>query len=69
MLSEIVLAYFKETGDRAFVEEAFPILEQEYKFWMGPTSTRKETIVVGGKNFVLNKYRSDDTTPRPESYK
>lgn len=69
MLSEMVLAYFQATGDGEFVQGALPVLEQEYQFWMGADSTMKVTVVVGGKNYVLNRYRSNGTTPRPEAYK
>jgi hypothetical protein len=36
---------------------------------MGADSTMKVTVTMGGKSYVLNRYRSNGTTPRPEAYK
>ena len=53
----------------SFMDHAFPLLEKEYAFWM---DTRNGHLVnissTNSDSFLLNRYYSNTTLPRPESY-
>lgn len=69
MLTAMVEEIFKVTRDKAWLAEALPILEKEYRFWMDPKGGRLvELPRITGERQVLNIYRSVRRTPRPESY-
>lgn len=59
---------------KSLLAEVYPILQQEYNWWMNPDSGHLVNITLpnnGGndRRFVLlNHYYSNATTPRPESY-
>jgi alpha,alpha-trehalase len=75
VLSEMVLQYFRNNfhGTReevdpflaTFLYEAFEALVIEYHWWMNETNGHVVTLANGT---VLNRYYSNATTPRPESY-
>lgn len=48
------------------IEFAYPILKKEYEFFM---TNRAYEIELNGVKVVLNHFSSDESTPRPESYK
>mmetsp|Transcript_10664 Transcript_10664/g.23516 ORF Transcript_10664/g.23516 Transcript_10664/m.23516 type:complete len:578 (+) Transcript_10664:38-1771(+) len=63
LLSEMVRLYFEHTRDIALVERSIPLLEAEYASWMSGRSAVKV------KGHILNRYFSNVTTPRPESWR
>ena len=78
MLSEMVHAYFRATGDIALLRHALPLLDREYDFWMSESSAAAGTGRRGhavsltdkdGETHVLNHFVSKEATPRPESYR
>ncbi|CAN9510944.1 unnamed protein product [Ophioblennius macclurei] len=64
-LTLMVESYYQATKDKEFLRAALPVLEQEYRFWM---NNRSVTVDVDGKRHVLNRFRVDVGSPRPESY-
>lgn len=44
----------------------FPILVQEHTYWM---NTHSKNVELNGKIFLLNQYRANTESPRPESYR
>ncbi|KKF92309.1 Trehalase [Ceratocystis platani] len=65
LLALMVKAYFEHTKDSIFLEQAIPLLEKEYNYWM---DHRSLPIEKDGKRFVLNRYDVKNTQPCPESY-
>ncbi|KAI9504859.1 hypothetical protein GGI25_004197 [Coemansia spiralis] len=59
--------YYEHTGDLGFVEEIYPLLEKEHRFWMDHHSVN---VPLGNSSqpAVLNRYFVDTDRPRPESY-
>jgi alpha,alpha-trehalase len=60
----------------SLLTEVYPILQQEYAWWMNPASGHvknislptEESVEGGRRTVLLNHYFSNETTPRPESY-
>jgi len=55
-------SYYQATKDLDFLEQAVPILNAEYEYWM----SNKSIQVAPGA--VLNRYYVINSLPRPESY-
>jgi len=53
----------------AFIQMAYPLLKQEHAWFMRIGNGHAVKISLGGFSYLLNRYHSNDTTPRPESYK
>lgn len=76
LLSEMVLAYLdyymlKHGWDQdleGFLDSALTGLQLEYTWWMNSTNGHTVELFVDGQNHTLNRYYSNYTTPRPESY-
>ncbi|KAI7906848.1 trehalase [Cokeromyces recurvatus] len=66
-LTHMVQAYYEKTGDRDFMIEALPILEQEYAHWIKNASVQVKDP-KSFKIYTLNHYVTSNTSPRPESY-
>lgn len=69
LLSEMVDSYITALGVQsenatAMLERAFPLLQAEYSWWMDPSNGH--VVLVDGH--VFNRYHSNGTLPRPESY-
>jgi len=62
MLIQMVKLYYAYEQDKVFLQEALPILEQEYNYWMNNHS------VVLDANATLNRYYVINSAPRPESF-
>lgn len=64
MLSEMVLAYYRATGDIALLRHALPLLDREYSFWMTGSRDQRRghaitlTDEATGQQHVLNVFRS-----------
>jgi len=52
----------------AFIQMAYPLLKQEHSWLMRAGNGHVVNIKLGGVSYLLNRYHSNDTTPRPESY-
>lgn len=61
LLTQMIASYLEEVNDLEFLEQAVPILNLEYEFWMSNTS-----ITIHGE--TLNRYYVINDLPRPESY-
>jgi alpha,alpha-trehalase len=59
LLTLMVSRFYEETKNETFLKEALPLLDLEYKFWMG-----KRFL----KEFNLNIYNVSVSYPRPESF-
>ena len=70
MIVDMCQYYGMESANAtALLTYAYPILEQEYAWWMNPANKHISSgIESNGSEFTLNKYHSNGTTPRPESY-
>jgi len=78
VLSEMILdmcVYFKWSPDdiATLLASAVPLLETEYNWWMDPANGHIVTDLTsqqpkGAGSYTLNRYYSNGTTPRPESY-
>jgi len=62
LLTQMILRYYQSTNDLAFLEQAVPILNSEYNYWMSNTSVEVEP------GHILNRYYVINSAPRPESY-
>eukprot|EP00026_Physarum_polycephalum_P006227 Phypoly_transcript_06269.p1 GENE.Phypoly_transcript_06269~~Phypoly_transcript_06269.p1 ORF type:complete len:584 (+),score=67.80 Phypoly_transcript_06269:239-1753(+) len=62
MLTQMVDRYFAVTADIEFLEQALPILNMEYEYWMTNTSVEPQP------GYILNRYYVINDAPRPESY-
>ncbi|XP_076802688.1 trehalase-like isoform X2 [Clavelina lepadiformis] len=62
MLIPMIYDYFSATGDKELLQNALPVIEKEYHFWM-----ESRTVQFG--SHTLNFYASDVNQPRPESYR
>lgn len=62
LLTQMVMKYYEITGDLELVEQALPILNSEYEYWMSNTS------VEPASGMILNRYYVVNDRPRPESY-
>lgn len=64
----------EEKGDSVYIVY-LPYLEKEYHFWMEGKSyllkkqNESKRVVRVNRNEYLNRYRDDETTPRPESFR
>jgi alpha,alpha-trehalase len=80
MLSDMVLTYIQysqqtnqgkiSTSLQSFINTAYPLLVKEYKWWMNHGNGHSVYLPnpnTGGM-YTLNRYHSNYTTPRPESY-
>jgi len=63
LLSEMVRYYYEQTQDIEILKTAVPYLEMEYSYWM------KTHVVELPEGYVLNRFYTDSTLPRPESYR
>jgi alpha,alpha-trehalase len=67
----MVLAIDKVAHNTTWLKSVFPVLEQEYNFWMNPANGH--TVSIPGKHagdtIRLNIFNSASTDPRPESYR
>jgi alpha,alpha-trehalase len=81
LLSEMVLTYLNymestngtSTGLTNFMTSSYDVLQQEYAWWMNVTNghVAEVTMILNSTattTMVLNRYYSNYTTPRPESY-
>lgn len=59
-------SYFDATQDFQFLYSSLPILEKELKFWL---KHRMVSIYHKGEKRRLARYSSEETGPRPESYR
>jgi alpha,alpha-trehalase len=60
-------AKFGVNGDLvSFLDDAYQVLNKEYNWWMNIDNGH--TVIIRD-SFVLNRYYSENSTPRPESYK
>jgi len=66
MLTKMVRAVFDVTGDKEWLRSVMPTLELEYAYWMHPN--RVVVIEAGPNSFRMNKYYTNWTHPRPESF-
>jgi alpha,alpha-trehalase len=69
MVSELANTYRMEFQSLKAIElerDALPVLLKEHQFWM---ATHSREVVINGKNFTVNFYNANTSTPRPESYK
>jgi len=62
LLTQMVDEYYAASSDLEFLQQALPILNMEYEFWMSNTS------VEPSPGYVLNRYYVLNNAPRPESY-
>ena len=70
LLYEMVASVYLSTRNTSFLASALPILDKEYEFWMDSSNGRVVSIEgCEGSSHVLNRYFSDDSSPRPESYR
>merc|ERR1719199_1388499 len=71
LLSEMVLAIDKVAHNTTWLKSVFPVLEQEYNFWMNPANGHTVSIPGkrAGETIRLNIFNSVCTDPRPESYR
>jgi alpha,alpha-trehalase len=77
LLTEMVRQYLKAIDDEILLDEALPILEREYEWWMLERSVRltPEGVAVqfddtttSPVTYVLNQYRAFSNVPRPEAF-
>jgi alpha,alpha-trehalase len=52
-----------------FVKMAYPLLKEEHSWFMSVGNGHAVNISLDGFTYLLNRYHSNDTSPRPESYK
>jgi len=57
------------TSLEEFIQMAYPLLKQEHSWFMHEQNGHAVQIRVNGSTYLLNRYHSNDTTPRPESFK
>jgi len=62
LLTQMIERYYEMTKDLSFLEQALPILNTEYEYWISNTS------VELAPGYVLNRYYVINDAPRPESY-
>ena len=67
LLSEMLRVVHEAIGDKAFLAEQFPYLQQEYEYWT--QSPRQVKVLKNGISYSLSRYWSTRYTPRPESYR
>ena len=77
LLAEMVVSIldyygWSSTDGSSLLSYAYPILQQEYTWWMNPDTGHVLNISLpensSMKFVLLNHYSSNETTPRPESY-
>lgn len=75
LLSEMIRSYIDKVGDQsenglAMLMKAFPLLEIEYDWWMSEEGGHVVSIYSekDGMSYELNRYHSNSSLPRPESY-
>jgi alpha,alpha-trehalase len=73
LLSEMVVSVveyygWKSIAAKALLEAALPLLEREHDWWTNPANGHVLDITVQDVTYTLNRYHSNSTTPRPESY-
>lgn len=61
LLTLMVKSYVDATGDYDFLNEAFPLLEKEFKYWQN-----NHGVSVNGHRLYV--YKEKSCGPRPESY-
>lgn len=74
LLSEMVASFVDKLGESSenatrMLSRAFPLLQAEHEWWMD--ANKGHAVKVQGKDgsvYVLNRYASNSTQPRPESY-
>lgn len=71
LLSEMVIAIDTVAHNTTWLKSVFPVLEQEYNFWMNPANGHTVSIPRkrAGDTIRLNIYNSSCAEPRPESYR
>jgi len=65
MLTQMMDAYIKHTGDIAFLKDSYPTLVKEYDFWM---QYRTIELQASNQTYTVNRYDVNNTLPRPEAY-
>jgi alpha,alpha-trehalase len=76
LLSEMVKSWLDVMGwssseGMEMVEMGYPLLQQEYDWWMSEENHHSVEITDPSdstKSYSFNRYYSQETTPRPESY-
>jgi alpha,alpha-trehalase len=78
LLSEMVITYVTYMIDNddginnnitSFLNYAYPLLKIEYGYWMSPRhSVKIYTNDINSPEVTLNRYHSNSSIPRPESY-
>ena len=77
LLSEMIKSYldavqWSSSEGMAMLQRAYPLLVKEYEWWMDPENGHVVTITLaslnGPESYTLNRYFSNETSPRPESY-
>jgi alpha,alpha-trehalase len=69
LLSSMVEEIYLATNNVTILAESYNSLLREYSFWMeqGPYG-HAVSISANGQSYSLNRYVTDQVTPRPESY-
>ena len=72
LLSDMVMSIYQAEGDMVWLNRAVQVLDAEYSYWMsGNKAVRilKKGLAGCSDCWVLNRYYSCATLPRPESYR
>jgi alpha,alpha-trehalase len=56
----------KEKQAEVLLKRAYPILQKEHDYFM---NNRKVEVELDGVKYILNHYKANLSTPRPESFK
>ena len=63
----MVRLVWEATNDISVLEQALPVLEQEYRYWT--TAPKAVPVAVNDTTtFAFSRYYADWDQPRPESY-
>ncbi|OBZ88799.1 Trehalase [Choanephora cucurbitarum] len=67
-LSHMIQEYYDKTGDEDFMSKALPYLDKEYQGWIANTTVQIADPNNRNVKYKLNRYITENTSPRPESY-
>ena len=69
LLSEMIKVVYEATHDLQFLKKGVPALDMEYKYWMKSAQYGSAVnVTVNGVRYTLNRYATNWTQPRPESW-